>query len=357
MRFFKQIRERRSTDAQIAVEMETVVPRRIIDTNILYGLAARNISATKLKENVSIAITPTNLVELFRDLDNPHEFQVRQAAAQAAYDIVEEYLDPTDLMFAQVWNINAQGQAPSIVWKDYVTALAFARDVHELSTGVLRPNGKQRIRLDWKGIEKLRLRSYDAFRDDILASLEPVLPGYINRYKAGAFQAADAVHQDRIRMLMTGLLGHLTILTNTRKRAANAPVDSQPYTKQDLVLAADQLEAYCKVLGRYLLRRSISAPQPNDMGDLTCFMYVRPGDQVATCEILWQELADEVGMGHIIYKPVPRLLGQMPLEAHSRQQLAAYFHWQERGSPLNDEWFDWFGASILHWKKQRRGQN
>ncbi len=276
--------------------------QRVADTNVFYDLAAGLIDPAKLLTGTSkIAISPMSILELASKVDETN-FPQRQGAARAALQIDVEILPDPERHLASIWEVPVS--YVDVPWGDALIALSSATNAAQLEKGV--EDWQNRVRRIVRVPFARSLRDFHStdFVAKMVSAIDSYVPGYAKKRAKGLMKQSGASDAARLKKMLLSPAALLAVLLATRDRAflAGDITTATDVTKDEMVRALDQILPYVMVYSRYFEKAAtVFAPQENDLGDLECFIYLQDGRDIATAEIRWIEIANEVGLGNAVH--------------------------------------------------------
>lgn len=292
-----------------ACYLPQIIPRApvadlICDTNVFYNIASGVVDPGTLRgAGHRLLLTPVSVLELVSHV-TPQNFGTRRQAAAAALNHHDEILEDPESLLAECWGVATE--PPGIDWLDGLRALSAAGRFEDLQGGVPDFGAGVIRRLDVPAARAWRGGHYDDFERLVTEAIDEHVPGYGRARARGRMRQAtnDQVRAVEAHYARPGAI--LAVLLATRERAALAAVEPvQAPTAQEVELAVERLLGYALIYTRYFINVASTryAPQPNDFGDLECFLYLRESRVVATSEARWLEIAREVELGEIAVDP------------------------------------------------------
>ena len=277
----------------------------ICDTNVFYGIDAGRVSVPRLRAaGHRLLLTPVSVLELISHV-TPQNFAARQGAARAALGSADELLDDPEVVLGDIWRIPAE--PAGVDWRDGLRALAQAGSVADLGAGVEdAPAGVVR-RVDVPLARAWRGGHYDDFEQQMITAVEDYVPGYAAARANGGFLHATAAQRAAAEAVFTQAEARAFLLAATRVRAmlgAAEPVGNA--SAEETAHALGLLGPYLEVYHHYFMDVVTTqyAPQPNDFGDLECFVYLSGDRLVATSERRWLQVAQNAGLAAQVVDPV-----------------------------------------------------
>lgn len=276
---------------------------RICDTNIFYGLAFNHITESNLRlPQARLLISPVSIIEITSNVTE-NNFEQRRDVAKAVLEYADEFLIDPESYLANIWAV--QSNQPQIDWSHALRALANAASLQELDQGVADWQSRIIRKVNIPLIHNWRTYHYNNFVAQMYTAIESLRPGYTTDRLAGQIGISDPEKTRLINEIQNPAV-LLATIEATRQRAYLTVNETPPPPMEnvDIDHIIKHLLPYAIVYQKYLEKVStIYAPQPNDWGDLECFIYLKENRQVATSENRWIEIANEVGLGEMVFDP------------------------------------------------------
>jgi hypothetical protein len=276
----------------------------ICDTNVFYGIAAGRISVPRLREaGHRLLLTPVSVLELISHV-TPQNLADRTGAAMAAMDAADELLDDPEVLLANAWRIPCE--PVGIDWRDGLRALSQAESVEDLVAGVQDEAAGVVRRVDVPLARGWRGGHYDDFEQQMIAAVEDYVPGYAAARANAGFLHATAVQRASAEAVFSREEARGFLLVATRIRAALGAVGPVGgATDEDRAQALALLHPYLAAYHCYFMDVVTTryAPQPNDFGDLECFIYLSGDRVIATSERRWLQIAEAAGLANRVLDP------------------------------------------------------
>lgn len=275
----------------------------VCDTNIWYGIAYDEIDPAQLKQaGHRLLATPVSLLELTSNKD-PSKFKGWQKTAKALSDYADDILPDPEHHLANLWQITSP--VPDFDWQLGINALANAKDFDELKSGVIDQINQKRVKVDTAYATTWRVDRYDRFVDDMISLIDFFWPGYKSARLSG-----KAIHMPRKfgEMLdkATSYPEQFEVyVLGTYARALGLPQEQEIENPNDDLVnhAMQQLLTYARIYQKYVIYiATVKPPEPNDLGDLECFLYAQDGRRVFTNENKWIQLAKDAGCEDSIFE-------------------------------------------------------
>ena len=262
----------------------------ICDTNVWYDISrgARDPATLKMSPGDELVLTPISALELISKI-TPKSFLDRQGAARAIVKYADsQVLDP-ERHLASLWGTSIGSL--KINWMDAIQALASARDLHSLSSGVADFGDGVIRSVDQVLATTWRTAVYDDFSNDMVTSLDPYIPGYSVARSQGKMVQAS---KELVAALRNGIsnpqMVDFFIRATFVRLQLHVPTLTVPPTIPTVALMP-----YAMVYQEYYLSCCTRAPQPNDWGDLEMFLYCQNDTRLLTAEKKWIEIARDAG--------------------------------------------------------------
>lgn len=273
---------------------------RVCDTNIFYNLAYGRVDRAKLKAGARVAITPVSILELVSHVTDAN-LSVRKQAAAAALDVIDVVLPDPEECLAVLWNV--PHTPDDVPWRAALEALASAPSVSALSSGIADFEARVVRTVKVPIAHQWRSFHYDDFADKVIDAVDQHVPGYAAARKAGKMKQPKKAAAHKIKEQVNSPGALLQVLLATRERAwlvAGTPPPQAP-SQQEIEEAVASLIPYVCVYAKYFEKVATQfAPEPNDWGDLECFIYLQDGREVVTAEERWLTIAKDLGIESVV---------------------------------------------------------
>jgi hypothetical protein len=269
---------------------------RVCDTNIFYNLAYGNLDASKLKAGARIAITPVSILELVSHVTDAN-LAVRKQAADAALQVVDDVLPDPEEYLATLWQV--PHTPDNVPWMDALVALRDAPTVAALSGGIADFQARVVRTVRVPVAHQWRSFHYQDFADKVIDAVDQHVPGYAAARKAGKMKQPKKPEALKIKKEVNSPGALLQVLLATRDRAwlVAGTTPPQAPTQQEIEAAVASLIPYVCVYAKYFEKVATEyAPEPNDWGDLECFIYLQDDREIVTAEDRWNVIAKELGL-------------------------------------------------------------
>lgn len=263
----------------------------VADTNVWYDIGAgtRNPAGLKSGKNRVIA-TPTSFLEIVSLIDD-RTFADRKAAAQAVVAHADEVTEDCESHLARLWGLNVPG--PKINWMEGFRAIGQASSPDELTHGVTDFDARVVRTVNLSLAAQWRAYHWNDFRDQIQQALDGQIPGYLaarakgrskqlNKQNAQIF--AEAMRSAEVRKFVVGSTFFRALLVAGQQ--PRDPTNEEQRTAEPLV--SPYVDAYIE----YIIGcASEFAPQPNDLGDSECFLYLQDDWRFLSSDVRWVKIA------------------------------------------------------------------
>jgi hypothetical protein len=247
----------------------------LADTNVWYdiGSGGRDPAALKSGGNRLIA-TPTSFLELASRIDE-RTFPERKAAAQAVVSHADEIAEDCESHLAKLWGFQAAG--PKMDWIEGFRAIAQASSPAELDQGVNDLGARVTRIVKLSIATQWREYHWNDFRDRVVEALDQHIPGYLAARAKGRSKQLGQEDGKKFAKAMRSVEVREFVVKSTFYRALLI-VDQVPRepTKAEYDHAEPLLSAYADAYIEYVIGCATEfAPQPNDLGDSECFLYLQ----------------------------------------------------------------------------------
>ena len=263
----------------------------VADTNVWYDIGARTRNPAVLKSGANrLLATPTSFLELASRIDE-RTFPERKAAAQAVVSHVDQITEDCESHLAKLWGFPVTG--PKIDWIEGFRAIAQANSPAELNEGVQDFDAGVVRTVKLSLAEHWRSYHWNDFKEQVVQALDQHIPGYaaareegrskqLSKENAKVFAQAMRSHEVRESVLQSTFLRALLIV-GQEPRAS---------TKEEQETAEPLLSAYVDAYIEYIIScASEFAPQPNDLGDSECFLYLQDDRRFLSSDVRWVKIA------------------------------------------------------------------
>ena len=269
---------------------------RVCDTNVFYYLAYGKLDAAKLKAGARVAITPVSILELVSHVTDEN-LSVRKQAADAALRVVDDVLPDPEEYLATLWKV--PHTSDNVPWMDALVALRDAATVASLSGGIADFQARVVRTVKVPVAHQWRSFHYQDFADKVIDAVDQHVPGYAAARRAGKMKQPKKPEALKIKQQVNSPGALLQVLLATRDRAwlvAGTPPPQAP-SQKEIEDAVAALIPYVCVYAKYFEKVATEyAPEPNDWGDLECFIYLQDDREIVTAEDRWNVIAKELGL-------------------------------------------------------------
>jgi hypothetical protein len=272
----------------------------IADTNVWYDIAAGRRDPRMLKSTGNRLIaTPTSFMEI-SSLINEQNFDDRRKAAQAVVEHADEVAVDCEFHLATLWKLPVTD--PGIQWAEGFTAIAEASSASQLQAGVEDFHRMVKRTVNVSLTNEWRAYHWDDFRNEVVDAIDEYVPGYkaarargqckhLNKENGEAF--ASALRSREAREVIVGATFSRALLV--ANQAFRKPSQSEYNWAEPLV--SPYVDAYIE----YLIGCATEfAPQPNDLGDSECFLYLQDGRVFLSSDKRWVRIARKVCPAHFL---------------------------------------------------------
>lgn len=218
----------------------------------------------------------------------------------AVLDHAAEIADDTENHLAGVWGM--QPAARDTVWRDVCEILSGSQSPGNALQGIVDRTRNARLALDVSQIQTWRETHWDGFKEDVINAIDQHVPGYKlarseHKYRSipkdKRAQFASDLRSPEVRRV-------LLVSTFFRALPSTESPDVSPSSEQ-ITKAGQLLAPYIDAYTEYIYGCAVSfAPQPNDFGDLECFIYLQDDNKLVTREKRWIAIAGRVCPAHYL---------------------------------------------------------
>ncbi len=263
----------------------------VADTNVWYDIGAGWRNPTVLKSGANrLVATPTSFLEIASGIDE-RTFANRKAAAQAVVSHADEVAEDCESHLAGLWGLSVPGA--KIDWIEGFRAIAQASSPAELTHGVSDFDASVVRTVDLTLAAHWRTYHWNDFRDQVERALDGQILGYLaarakghskqlNRENAKLF--AEAMRLPEVRQF---------VISSTFFRALMVVgQDPREPTKEEWSASEPLVSPYADAYIEYIIAcASEFAPQPNDLGDSECFLYLQEDRRLLSSDVRWVKIA------------------------------------------------------------------
>jgi hypothetical protein len=263
----------------------------VADTNVWYdiGAGSRDPAALKSSGNRLIA-TPTSFLEIASRIDE-RTFPERKAAAQAVVSHADEIAEDCESHLAKLWGLPVSG--PTIEWIEGFRAIAQASSPDELELGVADLDARVKRTVKLSVVAEWREYHWNDFRDRVVEALDQHIPGYLKARAKGRFKQLGEEDGKKLAMAMRSDEVRKFVVKSTFHRALLV-VDQEPRepTSTEYGHADELVSPYVDAYTEYIIGCATEfAPQPNDLGDSECFLYLQDERSFLSSDARWVKIA------------------------------------------------------------------
>ena len=263
----------------------------IADTNVWYDIGAGTRDPTVLKSGGDRLITtPTSFLEIASGIDD-RTFPDRKAAAQGVVSHADDVAEDCESHLARLWGLNVPSLP--INWIEGFRAIAQAGSPAELDLGV-KDFGPRVVRTVKVSVaEQWRTYHWNDFRDQVVLALDQHIPGYASARARGRSKQLNKEDAKIFAEAMKSGYVRQSVLRSTFLRALLVVgQDPRAPTKEEEQTAEPLLSAYIDAYIEYVIGcASEFAPQPNDLGDSECFLYLQDDRRFLSSDVRWVRIA------------------------------------------------------------------
>jgi|SRR5579872_3255493 len=261
----------------------------VADTNVWYDVGAgrRNPATLKSGANRLIA-TPISFLEIASSIDE-RTFTERTEAAKAVLAHADQIANDSECHLRNIWGLSALTSFP---WIEGFKALAQPASVPQLKTGVDDLQERVRRTLNVPLAGAWRAYHWQDFADQVAVAIDQHCPGYkaaraqgryiyLKHDEAKAF--AKAMRSDEIRDF---------VIRSTFVRAQLPNESVREPAEEEYLRAAPLLTPYADSYVEYVVGCATGqfAPQPNDLGDSECFLYLQEDRRFLSSDVRWVKI-------------------------------------------------------------------
>lgn len=257
----------------------------ICDTNAWYKFAFGEWDPAALKASgYRLCAIPTNVMEAASNLSNEN-YATKKKVLEAIADHADEFLLDTERYLAQIFGLDVEPL--EIDWCETCTLISSVNSVDELEQC-----GSDLVKYfsEWKK------KNYDGFEQDICGAIDNFKPGFAEARQKGKMLHMNKAEADKFNLQLYSILFFTTTHDALYRRAClhlDGEKAPEP-TANQLLDTVVPIRVYLHVYRAFLHYSACKKPpQPNDFGDLECFIYVNDNRRVLTNDEKWITLAEE----------------------------------------------------------------
>jgi len=266
----------------------------IADTNVWYWISDRRRDPALLKAGGNRLIAhPISILEIVSEIDETN-YNKRQAAAQALLDHADEIVEDSESHLVRLWGL--EPRTLGIEWKDIVLAVARSSSVSEITKGVIDATTGRRISVNLPLMKSMRDAHWTDFRDTVVDALDVHCPGYKEARGRGTRISIDPKDEPEYKKVLRSDEFKRMLATAIFDRALLArELPPRAMTDDEYAVAAPRIKCYLDAYVEYIIRCATDfSPQPNDLGDSECFIYLQGTNCFLSSDKRWVRLARAV---------------------------------------------------------------
>lgn len=258
----------------------------IADTNIWYRIASGAIEPAVLKRNGDKLIAlQVSLLEIASSSFHK-TFPEIKAAARAVLDHADDFYCSGEAHLAYIWGLSKSEKSVDKNVLQTIKTIAEAKSFVDLNLKI-----KANDSYLWRKDRWLK------FRDMITDIVDKkVSPGYKEARNRGQCRRVNSRKGEIFKKQLFAPCEQKNILLATYERALKE-VGKRYKTpsERQFKSALDSLFPYIEAYSLYLVKCATSyAPQPNDCGDLDCFLFLHDNNRLLTKDDRWFEIANAI---------------------------------------------------------------
>jgi len=266
----------------------------IADTNVWYWISDGRRDPAVLKAGGNRLIAhPISILEIVSEIDETN-YSKRQAAAQTLLDHADETLEDSESHLVRLWGL--EPRTLEIDWRDIVLAVAHSSSVDEITTGVVDATTERRISVNLPLMKSMRNAHWMGFRDTVVDALDVHCPGYKEARERGTRISIDPKDEPECKKVLRSSEFKRMLATAIFNRALLAKdLPARGMTDEEYAVAAPQIKCYLDAYVEYIIRCATDfSPQPNDLGDSECFIYLQGTNCFLSSDKRWVRIARAV---------------------------------------------------------------
>jgi hypothetical protein len=273
----------------------------ICDTNVWYDIGSGRRNPTVLKKNGNRLVgTPTSFFEIASLIGN-HNFLERRAAAQAVIDYADYVIEDSETHLVR--KIGFAPQTYPVDWIHGFTAIAQAATPDNLPTGVYDFTDRVIRKVDLPLVRNWRAYQFGDFEAKVIDAIDSNFPGYRKaREKGKAKFMPSSLRGQFIKVMWSdgfqdqvykiGLFGRALLVQQQQYRCPTA---------SEMNVLKSVFSPYVRAYTEYLIRCATKfTPQPNDLGDSECFLYLQCDRRFVSSDRRWVEIAKQACPGYYL---------------------------------------------------------
>lgn len=266
----------------------------IADTNVWYWISDGRRDPLLLKAGGNRLIAhPISILEMVSEIDATN-YGKRRAAANALLVHADEIVEDPESHLVRLWG--HQPRRLTIDWRDIVLAVARSSSALEITTGVVDTETQRNLSVNLQLMRGMRDVHWTDFRDQVVDALDTHCPGYKQARESGTRISIDP---------RLALEYKTTLRSDTFKRVLATAIFNRALLAQDLppreptneeyTVAAPKIKCYLDAYVEYIIRCATDfTPQPNDLGDSECFLYLQGTNCFLSSDKRWVRIARAV---------------------------------------------------------------
>ncbi len=271
----------------------------IADTNVWYDIGAGRRDPRALKcGGHRLLATPTSFLEIASLIDE-RTIRERRLAAQAVVDHADAVADDCEYHLATLWGLNPAKLA--VDWRQAFMAIARAAMPTELEEGVKdfqeRVIRKVNVPLarTWRGYQ------WNDFHDKVVDALDDEIKGYKAARAMGSCIHLNKVQGARFAAkLRSSKVRRAFVIASFCRAFLKVEQEFRHPTEEEYRHAEPLVSPYIDAYTEYLIGCATEfAPQPNDLGDSDCFIYLQGDTAFLSADKRWVRIAMKVCPDHL----------------------------------------------------------
>lgn len=263
----------------------------IADTNVWYWISdgRRNPSALKAGNNRLIA-HPISILEIVSEIDEEN-YGKRRAAAQALLDHSDEIVEDPESHLVRLWGL--EPRTFELNWRDIVFTVAHSSSVSEISAGVVDAGTQRRLSVNLPLMKSMRDAQWRDFHDTVVNALDTHCPGYkYARQRGTRIRIDQQDEQAYAQTLRSDDFKRFLAVAIFNRALLAKELPPRDLTDSEFGTAEPKIRCYLDAYAEYIVRCATAfAPQPNDLGDLECFIYLQGTNSFLSSDKRWVRIA------------------------------------------------------------------